>query len=333
MAEMFSTPSRRATQSGMLQTMGLFQEHLDFYIRNYGIAAEWALRPDSRFTLGDRDNRVCRFCGKTKPEVTFRKDAHALPESIGNKGLFTNYECDNCNQAFGHGCENDFGNWSLPSRKMQRIKGKYGVPSIKLGPENAWRIDQFPTGLKVNVDETEGFLHDDSDAKTLTFHLKRPPYRPAKVAQAFFKMALSVMPGAELENFRILLDWMKPGDVQKMAAPTPVIHTFAGGAWPTDLVRVAVLTRNSDEIEMPYCFFILALGNEMFQVAIPSTERDGYLCGKKLAPLPSFPFCNDEAVVSTSSVRNLVLFSDDLVKDDEIKITLSYGDRVDRAAE
>jgi hypothetical protein len=216
---------------------------------------------------------------------------------------------------------------------MQRIKGKYGVPSIKLGPENAWRIDQFPTGLKVNVDETEGFLHDDPDAKTLTFHLKRQPYRPAKVAQAFFKMALSVMPGAELENFRILLDWMKPGDVQKMAAPTPVIHTFAGGAWPADLVRVAVLTRSSDEIEMPYCFFILAFGNEMFQVAIPSTERDGHLYGKKLAPLPSFPFCNDEAVVRTSSVRNLVLFSDDWVKDDEIKITLSYGDRVDRAAE
>jgi hypothetical protein len=39
--------------------------------------------------------------------VSVLKEAHALPESISNKSLFTYYECDACNQAFGEGCEND----------------------------------------------------------------------------------------------------------------------------------------------------------------------------------------------------------------------------------
>ena len=78
-------------------------------------------------------------------------------QSIGNKSLLTYYECDDCNRSFGQGCENDFGNWSLPMRTMSRINGKEGIPSLKQGPGNAWRVDEHATGLKINVEETEGF--------------------------------------------------------------------------------------------------------------------------------------------------------------------------------
>lgn len=311
--------------------MGTVQDHTAFYAQNYNVAGHWLLRTDSRIVLGDKEMRVCRFCGRTKPDVTFHMDAHALPESVGNKGLLTYYECDECNQAFGQGCENDFGNWTLPMRTFARVSGKSGIPSIKQGPANAWRIDQNPTGLKINVEETEGFYNDDPVAKTLTFRLKRPAYRPAKVAQAFFKMALSVMPDAELHNFRLLLDWMKPGTLQRMAAATPIIHTFVGGAWERDLVRVALLVRMSDEAALPYCFFILGFGNEMFQVAIPSTEKDNQLYGSKLS-ISTFPFCGNEEAVQTSRVQNLNLHSDEWVRDDVVEIGLSYGNRVDRDA-
>ena len=312
--------------------MNTVRDHTQFYAQHYNVAAHWLLRPDSRITLGNKENRVCRFCGRAQSEVPFQIDAHALPESVGNKGLLTYYECDPCNRAFGQGCENDFGNWTLPMRTFARVNGKNGIPSIKQGPSNAWRVDQHPTGLAINVEETEGFFEDDPIAKTLTFRLKRPGYRPAKVAQAFFKMALSVMPEAELPNFRLLLDWMNPNAVQKMAAPTPVLHTFVGGAWEKDLVRVALLTRMADEAALPYCFFILGFGNELFQVAIPSTERDSQLYGSKLT-IPVFPFCNNEDAVSTSRVRSLILDSDDLVRDDVVEIGLSYGNRLDRTPE
>src|SRR5271156_6826188 len=103
------------------------------YEEHYQIVSAWCLRPGEKIFLGDKEKRKCRFCGETTPKVSFRKQAHALPECIGNKSLFTYYECDTCNKGFGDGCENDFGNWSLPMRTMSRICGGNGIPTIKQG--------------------------------------------------------------------------------------------------------------------------------------------------------------------------------------------------------
>ena len=67
--------------------------------------------------------------------TTFKHDALAIPEFLGNKRIFANYECDSCNQFFGSGIETDLGNWTKPSRTFARIRGKRGVPSIKEGGE------------------------------------------------------------------------------------------------------------------------------------------------------------------------------------------------------
>lgn len=312
--------------------MDALKEHIAFYEQQYRPVAEWSLRPGDRVVLGQKHDRRCRFCGRSKPDTTFHMNAHALPESVGNKSLFTYYECDDCNRSFGHGCENDFGNWSLPMRTMSRINGKEGVPSLKQGPGNAWRVDEHPTGLKISLDETEGFWHDDVANRTLVFTLKRGPYRPSGVAQAFFKMALSVMPEAELPNFQKLLEWIKPGTLQKMAAPTPLLHTFVGGALPRDLLRVSVLTRISDETVSPYCFFLLGYGNELFQVAIPSAERDHRHFGNKMT-VPTFSFCGDAAAAISATVRKLDLYSDEVVRGDTVEVMLSYESRVDCTSE
>jgi hypothetical protein len=297
-------------------------EQYAYFERHYR-ATGWILRPGDRVMLGDKANRRCRFCDGSEPDVTFRMEAHAIPESVGNKSLFTYYECDRCNRYFGQSCENDFGFWSLPTRTVGRISGKDGKPSIKQGPGNTWRLDEYPTGLKTNADGEEGFFTDDPVKKTLTFHIKRGPYRPAKVAQAFFKMALSVMSESELPNFRLLLDWMRPGAVQKMAAPTPVMHTFAAGGFPNDILRVALLTRLSDDIAAPYCYFILGYGNETFQISIPSTERDGQHYGSKMT-IRVFPISSDIRIMENCTTKSLTLYSDEVVKDEVVDITLSY---------
>src|SRR5688572_6739953 len=92
-----------------------------FYDQNYDCLDQWNLKPGDKIVLGSKDNCLCRFCGRGKPDVTFEFDAHAIPEALGNKSLYTNCECDSCNQKFGKGIENDFGNWSKPMRTMGRI--------------------------------------------------------------------------------------------------------------------------------------------------------------------------------------------------------------------
>ena len=98
--------------------------NINFYENSYDIIGQWFVRPGDKVVLGDMQNRICRFCGKQPPEVTFRKVAHAIPELLGNKSIESAYECDTCNQEFGSGIENDLGNWSKPMRTLIRIRGK-----------------------------------------------------------------------------------------------------------------------------------------------------------------------------------------------------------------
>lgn len=45
----------------------------------------------------DEDKRICRFCGRSVPKVSFKKVAHAIQDALGNKLLFCYEECDTCN--------------------------------------------------------------------------------------------------------------------------------------------------------------------------------------------------------------------------------------------
>src|SRR5260221_3955200 len=49
---------------------------------------------------GEKNNRVCRFCKRESSSTTFKSDAHLIPEMMGNKLLFSFYECDKCNSIF-----------------------------------------------------------------------------------------------------------------------------------------------------------------------------------------------------------------------------------------
>lgn len=44
--------------------------------------------------------RKCLWCGSNESKVSFEKDAHIIPQSIGGKEL-SNNECDECNEYFG----------------------------------------------------------------------------------------------------------------------------------------------------------------------------------------------------------------------------------------
>lgn len=81
----------------------------------------------------DKQKRVCRYCHRSMPDVTFRKVAHTISEALGNKSIKTNDECDECNQYFGDTIEQDFLSIFDVPRLMFRIKGKAGVPHKFIG--------------------------------------------------------------------------------------------------------------------------------------------------------------------------------------------------------
>ena len=74
---------------------------------------------------------VCRYCGKNNSQVNFKKLAHAIPELLGNKYLFSNDECDDCNSYFDKHLENNLANFLGISRTTSQVVGKKGIPKVK----------------------------------------------------------------------------------------------------------------------------------------------------------------------------------------------------------
>lgn len=79
----------------------------------------------------ETDDRVCRFCGKTKAGgATFKKVAHAISEALGNKTLKCTEECDQCNARLADVEDNLSVGYLGIRRSILGIKGKGGVKSV-----------------------------------------------------------------------------------------------------------------------------------------------------------------------------------------------------------
>lgn len=273
-----------------------------FYEQNYDIIYQQFITSTMKSVTLSSDLPVkkCRFCGKEngayvdvvtdgkkeKVEVTFRKTSHVIPESLGNKKLFMDYECDLCNAKFGCGIEDQFGNWSMPMRTLVRIRGKKGVPTLKKNlKDNGWRLEYTEGKLVVTTYEEDPVFEIDEENKNITLYLKRDTYVPRDVLKAFIKMGLSLIPDSELLPFKPLISWIK-GD-ENLNPFIKINYTFRPGAFPNDLIVLIVMRRKVIVDHVPYAFFILSYGNEVFQIPLPVYNYD-----KKVSEnivIPYFP--------------------------------------------
>ncbi len=261
-----------------------------FYTKNYELLTNYFVVPTRRIILGPNCNRICRFCEKDETKTTFDTEAHAIPELLGNKSIFSNYECDDCNQFFGIGIENDLGNWTKPSRTLSQIHGKRGVPSIKkLGPGQPWRIDYDDDGLHFKEYESDPHFEVDIEKRQVRFDLTRDVYTPVAVLKAFVKIGLTLLPPEELPNFKESLSWICEQDHTKSwVSKYPVFHTFHPGPRRHDLLVVRLMRRRDSIVNLPYTFLVLGFGNDVYQVFIPCPQRDSMIYHKNLT-IPFFP--------------------------------------------
>jgi len=295
---------------------------LSFYKQDYTVLGAWHIEPGNHVFLGEREPRTCRFCGKSQPAVAFRLRAHAIPELLGNKSLFSLYECDDCNSFFGSGIENDFGNWSKPMRTLQRIRGKRGVPTMK-SEHNGWRIEcDADRQFKVNHARGDSVFTVYEEEKRVNFLLKRDPHVPIAVLKAFVKIGISLLPETEMTNFHEALQWIRnPIHRIEFELLAPVHHSFLPGAVALDVISTGILRRAVDDTDLPYAFLILSVGNEMFQVMLPSPKRDPAPGGTSRS-MPPFP--SARTLSGTARSDALDLSGDELVIDEAVSVDMTF---------
>jgi hypothetical protein len=297
------------------------------YDKNYIIVfSNIAEYTQDKLTITDPIKR-CRFCDKSEPAVSFRKVAHAIPELIGNKKIFSNNECDTCNEKISQNLEDSLGKYLGLWRTMMQIRGKKGVVSYK-APDGISRIDLNSTGIEVKSFEEDPIIKTNSEDKTVTIKGFRQPYIPIAVFKSFVKMTLSVMPYNLLDYFHDTKKWLLEDshvvsryDIQ----PIFTIASSVSGIKPFGDLSIIVFCRKNETLKVPFMQMVLFFGNLGYQIIVPCKSKDYHLSGQVMDITP-FPH---PAWIMNKSLGNVGISKIDfsgkyIIRKDPISITMSY---------
>tara|TARA_R110001583_G_scaffold36787_5_gene120887 strand:- start:4493 stop:5446 length:954 start_codon:yes stop_codon:yes gene_type:complete len=246
------------------------EERLKFYDNNYEIIAEYHLGNGKKLYIGN-DDRVCRFCGKGEPEVTFKDIAHAVSEFLGNKQLILRNECDTCNKFVSENLENHLDKYTKPFRLAGQIKGKKKVPSYKTKDQKSRYEFTSSEGAKIIDRKDSDFAKLDLENKSIETNFHLEPYIPSAVFKCLVKLALSVINDTELLQFTNTIAWiLNPDHSESICKPQILLTAFIPGPKPNKGVTVIVLRRKQESDTSPYCHLLICFGNIAYQIIVPS---------------------------------------------------------------
>ena len=300
-------------------------ESIRFYAKNYQLQTWEMGKGKDKVVLGSKGINKCRFCLRSSPEASFRNEAHAIPESLGNKSIFTRYECDECNQRFGNTIENDLGSWFLPIRTFSGIKGKNNYPTIK-SRDGKSRIESSLRGINIAHQSDNRFFSSDEENKILTFNVPVPKYRPIGVWKSFIKIGLSLIDENRIGYFEDTIKWLV--DDPKGHQPIrmwPVQSYFIPGPGRSDSISVSMLYRIDDYVKLPYAMLFIMYGSQSFQVIIPSNRKDFAVEAPSFQLPMLLPFDEETAKqYGFPRVMQFDLSRTDFVEDEEVTIQGTY---------
>jgi len=257
--------------------------HMDLIEKNYKIIFS-NLNKQEEYNIGKTQNKVCRFCGLNEEQTTFNTVAHAIPECLGNKQIICLDECDNCNRDFANNIEDHLAAITLPYRVINMIEGKRKTPSYQTQDQKS----------KINIEDAENkfmriISREDSefvvlDEKNKSFRIEYdlPTHIPAAAYKTLVKMALSIMSNEQIKDFSILNSWIQDKDHTKnLMNPLNVLMTVIPGINPFKETTVFLLKKYTEREEYPDSTFILAFGNVMYQIILPSDNEIKEKASKK----------------------------------------------------
>ena len=214
-----------------------------------------------RLLLGTRGR--CRFCGTTDAKK-FRKEAHALPEALGNKWIFSLDECDDCNNlcscyegelAASVGAFLTLGGVKGKANNVRQTGRSAGPTYVRHSAEDGRRrlsamVDDLPTSLGYNP-RTGGM--------SLTFPIAREPFRPLDARKALLKVGYALLPDDERDQYERLRNALLDPEAPFGEGAQPVGLSFAMMGNSPPLVS-ATLVRSEDP-RLPRTVIVVTAGS------------------------------------------------------------------------
>lgn len=238
----------------------------------YEIIAQYVvdnLKVGSKQFLGSKETRSCRFCGRDSSQVTFKQQAHVIPQALGNRTLLSYEECDTCNTQGGR-LEDDFAKYLSILRPFAgtRIGGK-GSVKLKPGKLSYIKGSSVNNSITVELNSLDPCVKIERvDSNNIRITAKRPPLTVLNVPKALGRMIWFALPKDGLKYYKHLLEWIR-GEI----SPLPVYFAegFRGGP-PSTITTLTVFEEAENKQSMPPIIGQLAWGNTVFVFWVPKDK-------------------------------------------------------------
>ncbi|HOW53630.1 MAG TPA: HNH endonuclease [Syntrophorhabdaceae bacterium] len=257
------------------------QESLGRVLENY----EPVAYANSRRTMigeSERKKRVCRFCGQSEPVVKFRKVAHAISESLGNKSIILNEECDTCNEVLGDEVEIDMINYLSLYRTFFTVHGKDGIPKMK---EKTFRFQHLKDREFAFVLQGDNTATEYGPPKAI---IAKTNQRVAlqNIYKTLCKYALSVIERKYIPYFTETIEWIRG---RKDFSELPKIAMLTTYQFMDSVASPAIIVyrRKTNDKNLPYLvgefhftclvfIFVVPLSSQDDRTFTYSTDYDGF---------------------------------------------------------
>lgn len=204
---------------------------------------------------------VCRFCRRGYPEVKFKKrNAHAIPEALGNKLIFCNDECPDCNATLSR-IDKELAEYLKYRRSEGGIRNKKSK-IIKVYGHNFF-YDGSSGKLKISrlaiLEETESKYYVKLEGAEPITHLG--------IYKALAKIAIDLIPRNLVDEFQSTIDWIK-GEFVPQKLPN-VFYIYQSSSVSQPLVQLFVRHDETLNLELPRCIVALTLIDLTFLFIVP----------------------------------------------------------------
>ena len=269
---------------------GIAEEQIEEYMKVFGDALEKNLTPleklyhikcytsvHNKRYFGEKNKklRVCRFCGKSFPAVSFTDLAHSIPLAIGNHIFYNNYECDTCNHFCGEVIEPHLINWLGCMLLFSQTSGRNGIPKL-LFEKGLMEYDKENNVIVIVQKKNDIFFNDtlDDEAMTPLIQLgEGTGYIPAFVYRALVKIAIGFFPEQYMGKFKNTINWLL--DVTKIKKLPKIAYSISQIPCNNPQPEIALYIRKGDEFSnLPFAVASVTMCGLRVVYVIPFVDGD-----------------------------------------------------------
>lgn len=243
----------------------LFKELLE----NYDIEV---YDPKKKQIFGEKDKskRICKYCNRSQSKgASFRDEAHAIPESLGNKTIISAEECDQCNSKFSNEIELDVFEYLKIYRVLYGKSGKNGVPKLK-----------FKNGIEIEYKDGTAMITDKNGSSVMSpekFKIPLEYYHEINLMNIYrglVKFAIGVLPKEITNKLSKTIAWINNIKNDGSTLKIPKVASMIDNGNYHEQPTIVIYIRKNENYDLPHIFIELKIAFFIFVYIVPFSDDD-----------------------------------------------------------